>query len=609
MILPALIKHYDALVDAGADIAQFGFSRQKINFCVHLDNKGQLRGFLDLREESDRGGKLVARTMVVPGQSKPSGQGINPCFLWDNAAYMLGWKADDPKPDRTKQCFEAFREQHLALRDAIGDESFDAVCAFLQTWDPSEFDPNEEEQAVLASFGVFRVGDEQAYVHQRPKPRDWYLASMSDDADEAVTVAPSLTTGQPARIARIHEPKIKGVRDAQSLGAALISFNENAFESYGKSQGANAPVDEIDAFKYCTALNHLLADYDRRTTIGDATVVWWADAPDCDGVELMTSFFLGRAFEEDDSNGATAAEHAKTRNWLKSAMHDVAQGVTPSDLRDPDIGFHVLGLSPNASRLSVRFWWDGTLGEIVSKLVQHHRDAHLEPVPERDADRPLSIYQMVRATARIHKDRPDMDTVSPVLAGEIARAVLNGGPYPMSLLEAVIRRVRADGTLNHLRASVIKACITRRRRVLAGTGEPASEVPVSLNHDGPEAYQLGRLFAVLDKTQADALGEINSPISDRYFGSASATPASVFPRLIRLNRHHISKLPGDQREKGDKRASRKSRETLLQEVFSHIDRFPRHLGLEDQGLFQIGYYHQRQDFYTKKSDTPETEEN
>ena len=600
MILPALIKHYDTLVESGADIAQYGFSRQKISFCVHLDSKGALLGIRDMREESDRGGKLVARTVIVPGQSKPSGQGINPCFLWDNSAYMLGWKADDPKPERTRQSFEAFRDHHLALRETIDDEAFHAVCAFLRAWDPQSFDPDEETREALNAFGVFRVGDEHAYVHQRKRVRDWYLKTLERDEQDEAPLVPSLTTGVPARIARLHEPKIKGVRDAQSSGAALVSFNESAFESYGKSQGANAPVSETDAFKYCTVLNRLLADSERRTTIGDATVVWWADAPESDGMDLLSALFSGRTIDNNEETSLADAEDSETASWLRSATRDIARSVPPRELKDSNIGFHVLGLSPNAARLSVRFWWDGTLGEMVNRLVEHQQDAHLEPIPERERGRPLTIYRMVSATARAHGDRPDMDTVSPTLAGEITRAVLTGAPYPMSLLEAVIRRVRADGKINHLRASVVKACIARRRRVFAAHHSSTLEVPVTLNLEGPTAYQLGRLFAVLDKTQADALGSVNAPICDRYFGSASATPASVFPRLLRLNRHHVAKLDGGRRI---------NREKLLQEVCSRIDRFPRHLALEDQGLFQIGFYHQQQDFYTKKNDTPASEEN
>lgn len=601
MIIPALVKYYDRLeADPDEDIAPLGFSRQKISFCVTLNPDGTLDAIEDMRRspDSERGsGKPVARQLVVPGQAKPPGQGINPCFLWDNAAYMLGFKPEDAKPDRTKACFEAFRDRHLALRDKVSDEAFGAVCAFLENWDPAAFVPDPTMLESLTSFGVFRVLPAQQFVHERATIKDLWLrneAAEPDIPDAVADLAPALTTGVSSRIARLHEPAIKGVAGAQSSGARLVSFNEDAFESYGKSQGMNAPVAEEDAFKYCTALNRLLDDRSRRTGIGDATVVWWSDRPEAVGEAIAGAFFGGSVVEEESPD----AEDTVTVERVKAAMSRIIRGLTPEDLADSRIPFHVLGLSPNAARLSVRFWWDGTLAEMMRHIASHHADLRLEPVPPHEADRPLSIRRIVMETARQHGGKPDADTVSPTLAGEVARAIITGAPYPMSLLEAVIRRVRADGRVTHVRCAIVKACITRRRRILAGPGGQPEEVPVSLNKDGPAPYQLGRLFATLEKTQADALGDVNASIRDRYFGTASATPAAVFPRLIRLTQHHMGKL-----EKG----RLITREKLVQEICSHIQAFPRHLNIEDQGLFQIGYYHQRQDMFTKSDKNSETE--
>jgi CRISPR-associated protein Csd1 len=601
VILSALVKYYERLeVDPNEDIAPLGFSRQRISFCVVLNPNGTLAAIEDMRRPSDSGrgaGKPNSRQLVVPGQAKPPGQGINPCFLWDNAAYMLGFKPDDPKPDRTRACFEAFRDQHLALRDEIGDEAFEAVCAFLKNWDPAVFTPDPEVLESLNSFGVFRVLPELQFVHERASIRNWWLrkeASASDMPDALADLIPSLTSGVPSRIARLHEPAIKGVAGAQAAGARLVSFNEVAFESYGKSQGMNAPVAVEDAFKYCTALNRLLDDRSRRTGVADATVVWWSDKPEPTGETLVGAFF-GASLADDDS---TDPEDAATIEQVKAAMSRVVRGLAPQDLADSRTPFHVLGLSPNAARLSVRFWWDGTLGEVTRHLASHHADLRLEPVPPNEVDRPFSIRRIMMETARQHGSKPDADTVSPTLAGEVARAIITGAPYPISLLEAVIRRVRADGRITHARCAIVKACITRRRRTLAGLGGQPQEVPVSLNKDGPAPYQLGRLFATLEKTQSDALGDVGAGIRDRYFGSASATPAAVFPRLIRLTQHHMGKL-----EKG----RLITREKLMQEICSRIQAFPRHLNIEDQGLFQIGYYHQRQDMFTKadKNDNSE----
>lgn len=601
MILPALVSLYDRLAaDPESEIAEPGFSRQQVSFVVVVSIDGTLVDIVDNRRNvTDAKGKskVSQASLLVFGQAKPSGQGINPCFLWDNAAYMLGWKAEDPKPERTRESFAAFRDAHIARMDAIGDKGYAAVCRFLRDWDPSRFNPTDKQAEMLGSFGVFRVDGEHRYVHQRPAIEAWYRRSLTEaDGDAALASAasnrvPSLVSGAPARVARLHEPKIKGVWGAQSSGATLVSFNQDAFESYGKSQGENAPVAEEEAFKYCTALNTLLADPRRRAQIGDATVVWWTDGP----VDDLTDDLIASLFTVNP-----AVESRANVDRLADAMARLAQGTTP-DFQGTEQGLHVLGLSPNAARLSVRLWWNGTVGELIERVSQHQVDLRLEPVPERDSGRAFSIYRIIRETARVFDARPDMETVSPTLAGEIARAVLSGGPYPLSLLQTVIRRVRSDGEIGHGRAAVVKACITRRRRLVAADGH-FEEVPVALDVNGPEPYQLGRLFAVLEKTQGDALGQVNASICDRYFGAASATPASVMPRLVRLTQHHISKLEGGRRV---------NREKLLQEVIGKIHRYPAHLNLEQQGLFQIGYYHQRAELFTKKSDdntaTEETE--
>ncbi len=598
MILASLIDYYDRLAaDPENPVPDFGFSVQQISFCVVLNADGTLNNIDDMRRTVTGGNgkeKVVSAKKVVPGQSTRSGTALKPSFLWDNSAYALGYAADDKNPKRTLKCFEEFRKQHLAHQADINDPAFDAVCTFLKNWDPSAFDPDDSIREILSNFGVFRIWPAHEHVHERPVIRQWFLENESGTPDKRgeTREAPSLLSGRIAPVARLHKPAIKGVFGTQPGGAPLVSFNERAFESYGKKQGSVAPVAEDEAFKYCTALNALLADGSRRTSIGDATVVWWADRPTEVGESLIAEFFGVPVEEAEDQS----AEDRQSVDRVKNAVGRLRRGLMPEDFPDDQVGFHVLGLSPNAARLSVRFWWSGSLGEMVERLRQHQQDLLLEPVPEREGDQPITINRMTRETARILGDRPDSKTIDPSLAGEITRAVLNGTPYPMSLLQTIIRRVRNDGQVTYGRCAVIKACITRRNRVHAGPGGTFEEVPVSLNPDGPTPYHLGRLFAVLEKTQADAIPGVSAGIRERYFGSASASPASIFPRLLRMTQHHMGKLHDGQRINRDK---------LIQEICSNIDSFPRHLNLEEQGLFQIGYYHQRQDLFTKKPE-PET---
>jgi CRISPR-associated protein Csd1 len=571
--LAALVDYYHRLEkDPNQEVAKFGYSRQKISFVVVIDLDGSLHAIQDARRES--GGKQVPDSMLVPGQSKPSGQGINPCFLWDNGRYMLGCRPDDDDPARTTACFAAFRDMHLGREDEVGDQSFSAVCRFLQRWDPQ----NAADQPLLLEvgrgFGVFRIRSDDRYVHTRPRVMEYWNKQILAPSIAGEVTGTSLVTGSAEPIARLHEPKIKGVVGAQSSGAVLVGFNDSAYESYGKSQSYNAPIGVRDAFRYTTALNHLLADGARRVRIGDATVVFWTDREEAKGAEEVFAALFG-----ESTAAVEAGESGRTVDRLRAFLAAARQGHLADQVSDPEAPFYVLGLSPNASRVNVRFWLAGTVAQFVERLSRHEQD--LDMTGARPGGPPLMIRRLLLETAREPKD------IAPQLVGEVARAVLGGSAYPQALFGAVVRRVRADAEMNHARAAILKAFLVRNRK---------SEVAMALDKDSPDqAYQLGRLFAALEKTQEDAGGrELNRTIKDRYFGAASATPASIFPMLLRLHQHHMNKI--------ENTGLRVNREKLMSEICGRISRFPLHLPLEQQGLFYIAYYHQRQDFFTRKAD-------
>lgn len=591
MIIPALIDYYNSLEkDPDSDIAPLGFSRQLVSFEVVLSEGGESAEIRDARLPGD--GKLLLRSIVVPGQSKPSGSGINPCLLWDNAQYMLAFKPDDPKPDRTRQAFEAFRNRHLALRKEIDDDAFAAVCRFLEQWSPRHAAELKEKAEFLTRFGVFRVGGEEGYVHDRPPVCDWWLAQLQQAGDTRELEAPSFASGRVRPIARLHEPKIKNVRDAQSSGATLVSFNQDAFESYGKAQGANSPLGLDEAFKYCTALNRLTSDDRRRVVIGDTTVVFWSESRS--GFENQFLAHLSDPAAKEDPQPLAEA---------KRTLSALSRG-EPAGPIEPEDRFHVLGVAPNAARLAVRLWLFGTVRQFAERIEQHLEDLKLEPAPESPQ---LSVRRLVNETVHSKGGWPDESAVSPLLAGSVLRSILGGLPYPRALLASVVSRARVEGladeqtrkdwrSAQHRRCAIIKACLIRNARAAGHLDtEQIKEIPVSLNEDHPHtSYQLGRLFAAMERIQTDALGSnMNSTIKDRYFGSASATPGAVFPRLLRMHQHHIDKLDG---------GLRVARETLIQEIVGKVETFPAHLNLEGQGLFAIGYYHQRQSFYTKKDE-------
>ena len=600
MILQRLVEYYDRLADDPAVselLARPGYSLQKLSFCVVLNADGSLQQFQSLLDASGKVPRPQQR--LVPGQAKPSGSGLHPGFLWDNAAYMLGFKVDDSNPERTYAAFEAFRDRHLALEDEIQNPGFSAVCTFLRQWTPDKNEPYVDVlRAITGSFGVFRLSGEQRFVHEE-KDVIAFWARQDPGTDDNPSRGMCLVTGQDAPIARLHEPKIKGVRNAQSAGALLVSFDKGAYTSLGKEQGYNAPVSQDAAFSYTNALNYLLAREDRRVSLGDATVVFWAERPTV--FEDFVSDLFAEGFSTGDETVKSPTEDLERADEIQLLLSQLREGYAASDALDPECQtrFYILGLSPNAARISVRFWIQSTVGELKAHLGQHLRDVEL--IDAREDDPALTIRRIVTVCGRAEGvsrgrvKRYDTDVVSPLLAGAIARAVLTGGPYPQVLLNTLLLRIKADGVINHARVAAIKGCIVPNSRL---QGYQPVEITVALDKGRTDAaYVTGRLFALLEKIQTDsANSDLNTTIKDRYFSSASSTPSVVFPLLIRLSQHHLAKLDHPQKIFFEKQVG---------EVMSKLSSFAPHFGLQDQGLFAVGYFHQRQDLFTSRKTTGE----
>ena len=356
----------------------------------------------------------------------------------------------------------------------------------------------------------------------------------------------------------------------------MVSFDKDAFKSFGKERGANAPVSERAAFAYAASLNALLEhNSKRRIQIGDATTVFWAEAARDDtragAAEDLLSMLVAPPTD--------AEEIAKVADKLAA----IAKGRPLTEVDpavDKDTQFCVLGLAPNAARVSIRFWHRNTIGELARRIAEHWRDLRLEPAPRGT---PPAAWRLLKETAAQGKAQ----NIPPTLGGALMRAIFGGGRYPRSLLAAVIGRMRADKDVNGLRAAICKACLARDHRL----GFEEEDVPVGLSREEANpAYRLGRLFAVYESVQRAALGNnVNATIKDRYFGAASATPASVFPLLERNSVSHLASL-----RKGDKGGLARWFDGEIDEILAGMDtEFPRSLRLEDQGRFAIGYHHQR----------------
>ena len=595
MILEALVSHYDRLAeDPDSGIAPYGFSRQKVSFCVVVNPDGTLHAIEPLIDESS--GKPRPVELVVPGQAKPPGSGINPGLLWDNPAYALGFVPEGTeakKAQRAIKCFEAFRERHVALQKELADDGLSAVCQFLKGWDPATLPEGLDTQPLSGTgFGVLRIRGASSFLHESKAVQSYWRSQLnaetSDDNATASEAGQCLVTGERGPLARLHEPKIKGVSGAQSAGATLVSFNDKAYESYGKEQGVNAPVSESAAFKYATALNQLLANRAHRIQLGDTTCVFWTERTPASGPDPADALADTLGFWTDPK-ASPETEEVEVGGALREFLGRYRQGRSApnaGDLKDASTRFYVLGLAPNAARISIRFWLPCTVVQLAECLDNHVNAVEL--TGGRDGRATSTVRDLLRETGREAKDIP------PVLAGELARAVLTGGNYPRLMAVSIMRRIVADRTINHPRVSALKAWLIRNHEM---------EISVALDPDRTDpAYLLGRLFAAYEKVQQDASGgNLNRTIRDSYLSAASATPGSVFPRIYRLNQHHFNKL------RREKRGLAVVREKLIGEICAGLDDFPKHLGLADQGLFAIGYYHQNQDFYTPRAEVIEAD--
>jgi len=585
MILSALNDYYQRLLDDDPkNISPPGYSREKISYAIVLADDGAPVDVLDIRDSS--GKKPVPRSLSVPQPEKRT-VGIKSNFLWDKTSYVLGVSVSSKRSEQEHAAFKEFHRQALASEQDLG---LRALLAFLDAWQPGKFRELpafvRHGEAMLDANVVFRLGDEQRYLHERPAARAVWTRLSSGSATSSQQGI-CLVTGERAPLARLH-PAIKGVMGAQSSGASIVSFNLESFTSYGKLQGENAPISEQVAFAYTTVLNHLLRrDSRQQLRIGDATVVFWAQAPDKAGAEeaenLLASFFDPK---DDD---------ARAIKQLHDALEQVRQGLPLRDLQghlEDGTRIFVLGLAPNASRLSIRFWETESLAVFARRLAWHHDDLQLEPSPWRT---PPPVWRLLLATAPSRDGKAKSEDVPPQLAGEVARAILSGGRYPRSLLTTIIMRLRADGEITGARVALCKAILAREAR-LGDKDTDEGVPPVSLDPTNTDpGYLLGRLFSTLENVQRAALGkQINATIRDRYYGAASATPASVFPVLLRSAQHHLSRL------RKDKPGFAVNLEKEIGEIVDHLGpTFPKSLRIEAQGHFAIGYYHQTQSRFAR----------
>lgn len=570
-ILKALVDHYEDLLCEGK-VGRFGWSDSKITYALYLDEDGTLLDLISLREEVQRGKKTfeVPQMIQLPTPAKRSSSFL-PNFMWDNSAYILGID-NKGNPERAADCFKAARDFHERLLSPLKTSAANAVRAYFRSWDPEKAREHPAIQPILddvisgCNF-CFIAGDQ--YAHEDLAIRQAWQEhyEKSDDAEEGVC----LVTGERTAIARLH-PSIKGVPGGQATGTSLVSFNAPSFCSYDKEQGAVAPTGRYAAFAYGVALNHLIADREHANIIGDTMILSWATGGEPQYQEAFSGCIFGNGDEDNEMLGII--------------IHDLIDGKRVDyheRVLDPEKKFYVLGVTANAGRLVVRFFFENSFGRMLQSVEEHQRRMEII-APSFDVRDSIPLWQILRET--VNQKATDTSP-QPELANRMANAIINNTPYPSTIVEAISIRIRADKEINRTRAAMIKAYYLKNTH----KDVPKEVLTVALNPDSNSVpYNLGRLFSVLEDVQAKALPGLNATIKDRYFNGASATPGRVFPILVNLTQAHLHKIKSE--------GTRVYYAKLINEIMDNLgEEYPIRFNLAQQGAFQLGYYHQTQQRY------------
>lgn len=568
MYLTELYRFYERMTqDPQSGMPPEGMSAEAIHFALVIGEDGSLKGVHDLRDSK---GKALRRP--VPAAVKRTSTKVLPNFLWDNTGYVLGVDGKG-NPAFTARKYESFRTFHRQLCAASPDRHARALLAFFDRWTPEQFGSIGEREALLDSNVVFQLEGDTDFLHQQPSLYSLWQDSLA--VQDACAQGQCLITGQQGPVLKVH-PAIRNVPGAKAE-AALISFNCDSFGSFGKDQSENAPVSPHAARAYTTALNYLLQkEHGQTVRLGEDSIVFWTDRA-CAEESLLAALFDGLdSGERPQDNELLRALHGLLRAMASG------RPVSEEDSIDTSVRFFVLGLTPNAARLGIRFWVTDTFGNLLRRFGRWYRDLAIERRYGSEPEHP-ALWQLLRDLAPLQKT----ENIPPVLGGQLLRSILLGRAWPRSMFTAALQRIHADKNITYYRAALIKAhlCDTTRKGATMSLDKEEQN----------QGYRLGRLFAVLEKAQSDALGNVNASLRDRYIGAASARPGLVFPQLLKTAQFHVSKS-AKQHPGYDVRFSR-----LVGEIVAGMPVFPPVLSLEDQGRFMLGYYHQNNALYQKKT--------
>ncbi|WP_293972525.1 type I-C CRISPR-associated protein Cas8c/Csd1 [uncultured Ruminococcus sp.] len=582
MVLQSLVNLYEVLADKDK-VDKQGWAKSKASYGLVVDENGVLTNVISLKTTDKSGKKEVASQISLPMPVKKSAN-IAANFLYGTASYLFG---NDRKgnPERNKKCFEASKSLHKKLLSDDDSSAAKAILLYYENVDIANI------ESYLINIGcnenvitdIFKNGANLVFMPLGRLATDyndicecWNCHYGKNESGSEIC----LVTGKKLPVSRLH-PVIKGVRGGQSMGTSLVSFDKPAFESFGKVQGYNSPVSEYAAFAYTTALNYLLSESEYVNFFGDTTVVCWTE-DDNEGCQDIFANFFGNS------------EELKQKDlWDVIKKLSMGQSVEWNSIPiNPDVKFYILGLSPNAARLSVRFFLVNSFGNFMKNVVEHEENMRIV-IPSFLQRTHFPAWKVLRETVNQNSKNK---SAKPQLAGSYIYSILTGYKYPATLYDNIMIRIKAERDVNAereaIRAAVIKAFLIRNYP------EYKEVLTVSINNDtNNQAYNLGRLFSILEEIQSVANPTINSTIKDRYFSSASSTPGAIFPFLLDLAQKHIKKI----RTENQGFCIAKQKE--ITDILSRFEEsFPARMTMQEKGAFQIGYYHQVQKRYTKKED-------
>lgn len=591
-MLNDLVRYYEILAtDENSTVPKEGYGTANVSFSLNIDDNGNLINISSCKVPA--GKKMVARPMTVPEPVKGRTNKILPDFLFGNSSYVLGVD-NKGKRDRSRDCYKAFKEHNISILRNVNCKEAKAVIKFLEKWDPEKAFDNplikeNLDEILKGAIFIFRYYGKED-IHNVPEIQEAWMEYKSKLSPNPIRQC--LVTGKPAPIAVLH-PDIKGIYKGQSMGNKLVSYNDTAYESYNstkeKKQGLNGPVSEYAAFAYGTALNSLLSNERNKIILGDTTVVFWAESTSKVYPDMFSLLLDCSPLYENEKKIIRSTEAEKA---IKAVLESISRGKKTDVVEvykkavDENIKFYILGMSPNAARITVRFYLKDIFGSFAEKIEQHYEDMSIQKQYDNEFDS-VPLWRILSETV---SKKSDDKTVSAYLLTSLMRAILLGGNYPVSLYQTILQRIHAEQDINYYKASIIKAYLLRKSR--KAKNDMYKEVlTLALNDNtNNRAYLLGRLFAVFEMVQKDVNPNIKSTIRDKYFTSACTTPAATFPTLLSLVQHHISK--SDYGVYYDK---------IIEEIMDKLnienDPFPKRLSLDDQGIFYLGFYHQRNKFY------------